>query len=208
MKNVVVHIDAFNLYHAIDALGNPLLKWLDVWKLCERQLRDGERLSAVNFYTAIWPYDHTKQQRHKNYLRALRATGVTVHEGNFKKSFRLCHKHERTCPFREEKQTDVAIALGMARDGFLRLADRLILVTADSDQIPTAKILKGLEGLELSLLYPPGRKSVARELGSYISDRKELSTGLLLSCPLPRTVRDAGGQSVAFMPAAYLDEEA
>jgi uncharacterized LabA/DUF88 family protein len=204
MYRVTVHIDGFNLYHAIEALGKPTLKWLDMRRLCEQQLRDGESLVGVNFYTAIWPYDQMKQQRHKNYIRALQATGVLVHEGNFKRSMRLCHKHDRSCPFREEKQTDVSVALGLARDAFEQRAERIILVTADSDQIPTVKLLHEIGGPKLTLLYPPGRATVARELGKYVTDRKELSVGQLMTCPLPRTVMDSEGRAVAHMPAHYL----
>jgi hypothetical protein len=30
MRRVIVHIDGFNLYHAIDDLRKPWLKWLDL----------------------------------------------------------------------------------------------------------------------------------------------------------------------------------
>jgi len=203
MKKLRVYIDGFNLYHAIDKLNQPSLKWLNMWKLCEQHVRDGEVLDKVNFFTAIWPYDHAKQQRHKNFLAALRAVGVTVHEGNFKKSDRVCYKHERSCPFREEKQTDVSIGIEMVRDAVTHSADRLILVTADSDQVPTAKMINGL-GVALTLIFPPGRSGEARDLGNLIPDRKELSVGQLSTCPLPRTVVDANGKAVAHMPAIYV----
>lgn len=203
MNRVRVYIDGFNLYHAIEKLGKPELKWLNIWKVCEQHIRDGEVLDAVNFFTAIWPYDQAKQRRHKNFLAALRATGVAVHEGNFKRSDRVCYKHNRSCPFREEKQTDVSIAIEMVRDALSGEISRLILVTADSDQVPTAKMLAGM-GVSLTLIFPPGRGGEARDLGNHIPDRKELSVGQLLTCPLPRTVTDLEGRPVAFMPAGYL----
>lgn len=30
MRGVIVYIDGFNLYHAIDRLNEPSLKWLDL----------------------------------------------------------------------------------------------------------------------------------------------------------------------------------
>lgn len=203
MVKVRFYIDGFNLYHAVDKLNNPVLKWLNLWKLCEQHLRDGEVLDRVNFFTAVWPYDQSKQQRHRNFLNALCAAGVMIHEGNFKKSNRVCYKHDRTCPFREEKQTDVSIAIQMVRDALTGAAERLVLVTADSDQIPTAKMINAL-GVRLSLILPPGRGGSARDLGNQIPDRKELSVGQLLTCQLPRTVHDAEGKAVAHMPALYL----
>lgn len=204
MNRVIVYIDGFNLYHAIEKLDQPALKWLNIWKLCEQHLRPGEVLEKVNFFTAIWPYDQAKQQRHKNFLAALRAVGVTPIEGNFKRSNRICYKHDRTCPFREEKQTDVAIGIEMVRDAMAGNAERLVLVTADSDQVPTAKMINGL-GVPLSLIFPPGRAGEARDLGNLIPDRKELTLGQLLTCPLPRTVYNSVGKAVAFMPALYLE---
>jgi len=203
MNRVRVYIDGFNLYHAIDKLGQPALKWLNIWKLCEQHLRQGEALDRVNFFTAIWPYEQTKQRRHKNYLNALRATGVTVHEGNFKKANRHCYQQDQYCPFREEKQTDVAIAIEMVRDAIAGEAQRLILVTADSDQVPTAKLLATMPGIAVTLIFPPGRAGEARDLGNHITDRKELTVGQLLTCPLPRTVCDRAGNPVAHMPALY-----
>ena len=82
--------------------------------------------------------------------------------------------------------------------------DRMILVTADSDQIPTAKALKEL-GVSLTLAFPPGRDKEARELGNLIPDRFELAVERLLNFKLPRTVtRD--GKVVARMPALYQAE--
>lgn len=204
MTKVRFYIDGFNLYHAIEALNDPRLKWLNIMKLCKQHLRKDEELDEVYFFTAIWPYDQEKQRRHRNFLAALKATGVKPIEGNFKRSDRKCFKQNRSCPFREEKQTDVNIAIQMVNDALAGNAQRLVLVTADSDQVPTAKLIAGIEGVRLSLIFPPGRASEARDLGNQISDRKELTAGQLLTCQLPRTVNDATGKAVAHMPAAYI----
>jgi hypothetical protein len=52
-KRVRVYIDAFNMYHAIVALGDHKLKWLNLWKLSESFLRVGESLVEVNFFPII-----------------------------------------------------------------------------------------------------------------------------------------------------------
>src|SRR5690349_13660707 len=116
MKRVRAYIDAFNLYHAIQAMGQPELKWLDLRLLCKSFLRKGEELEKVNFFTAIWMYDREKQKRHRSYINALKATGVKVHEGNFRTPDKFCYREGKYCPFREEKQTDVSIALEIAKD--------------------------------------------------------------------------------------------
>jgi uncharacterized LabA/DUF88 family protein len=203
-RRVRVYIDAFNMYHAIDALGDHALKWVNLRRLSEGLLRSGEILTEVNFFTAVLTWNHEKQQRHRNYLAALQAVGVTIHEANFKTAIRICPEFGHKCKFREEKQTDVAIAVKLVADALQGQVDRAILVTADSDQIPAARFVQSLPNVSLSLVFPPRRRSHARELGSIIPDRLELTEGRLRNCPLPRTVFNSVGKAVAHMPAMYL----
>jgi uncharacterized LabA/DUF88 family protein len=203
MKRVRVYIDGFNIYHAIDALKRPQLKWLNHRVLAESFLRKGERLDEVHFFTAVLRWDHAKQKRHVNYLAALRAVDVCVHESRFTKVDRKCRAFGNTCAFHEEKQTDVGIAVKMVTDALLGKVDRLVLLTADSDQIPTAKFLNTLPNIALTLIYPPKRGPLARELGKQILDRDELTAGRLGTCVFPRTVKDGQGKAVAFRPALY-----
>ncbi len=202
MPNVRAYIDGFNLYHAIEKAGVPALKWLNLRQVVENILRPGETLDEVHFFTAVWPYEAKKQKRHENFIAALEAYGVQVHRGKFSKPQRWCERHERRCPFREEKQTDVGIAVKMLSDALGGRAERMILVTADSDQIPTAKALTAIEGINLTLAFPPGRAQEARELGNLIPDRLELHVERLLECKMPRTVK-LDGKVVATMPALY-----
>lgn len=203
MGRVSVYIDGFNVYHAIDALKLPKLKWLNYKVLAASLLRNGEDLTDVHFFTAVLSWNHEKQARHRNYIAALKAVGVIVHEANFKRSRRFCQEQQRYCRFYEEKQTDVAIAITMVSDAIGGRFDRGIILTADSDQIPTARFIAGLPGRSLTLLYPPGRGSHARDLGNVITDRKELTAGHLATCLLPRTVVNLSGNAVAHCPAIY-----
>ena len=203
-RRVRVYIDAFNMYHAIDALGDHTLKWVNLWRLSEGFLRPRETLDEVNFFTAVLTWNQQKQRRHRNYIAALKAVGVRVHEANFKAATRICPEFSHRCRFREEKQTDVAIAVKLVSDALSGAVERAILVTADSDQIPAARFVSALPNVALSLVFPPNRASHARELGALIPDRRELTEGRLRNCPLPRTVFDATGKLVAQMPALYL----
>lgn len=154
MGNVRLYIDGFNLYHAIENIGIPYLKWLNFWRVGENLLRQDEALEEVHFFTAVWPYEKSKQLRHRNFIAAQLANGVNVHEGKFSKPRRWCERHQRSCPFREEKQTDVGIAVKMLMDAHTAQLSRMIIVTADSDQIPTAKAINAL-GVNLTLAFPP-----------------------------------------------------
>ena len=203
-SRVRVYIDGFNLYHAIAALKDTRLKWLNFWKLSETFLRPGEALVEVNFFTAVLTWNYDKQQRHVNFIKACETVGVNVHLATFKNSYKTCMSFDRECKFFEEKQTDVAIAVRLVSDALTGQFDRAILVTADSDQIPTVRFVAGLPSCKISLIFPPGRKSTARDLGLAIDDRQELLPGRMLTCLLPRTVFTASGKAVAHMPSTYL----
>ena len=84
-KKVNVYIDGFNLYHAIDSLGDQRLKWLSLRTLSFSFIKPHEVLNHVRYFTAVLTWDKVKQQRHKNYIRAQKAIGVDVIESNFRK---------------------------------------------------------------------------------------------------------------------------
>ncbi len=203
MANVRTYIDGFNLYHAIAALKDNTLKWLNLVELSKGLARQGDNLEQVHFFTAILNWDHKKQQRHRNYIAALRATGVFVHEGEFKTNDRKCWAMDRFCSVREEKQTDVAIAVKMVADAMNGGLERAILVTADTDQIPTVKLVEQMLGIPVAVRFPPNRASNARDLGNQVADKREISVGLLRACRFPKDVHDASGKKVASMPSLY-----
>ena len=203
-SRVCVYIDGFNLYHAIADLQDHRLKWLNFFLLSKSLLRAGEALGEVNLFTAVLDWNAEKQKRHRNFLAAQKAVGVIVHEGRFKKSYKACVTFDRNCKFYEEKQTDVAIAVHLISDSLLGRFTRAILITADSDQLPTARFMATQPDKNLTLYFPPHRKSQARDLGAAVPDRRELTAGQLRTCMLPRTVYDERGKAVAFMPSLYL----
>ena len=122
-------------------------------------------------------------------------------------AYKSCQAFDRECKFYEEKQTDVAIAVKMASDALRNEFSRAVLITADSDQVPSAKFIRTFSHLELTVVFPPGRKSVARELGSLATNTVELAPGRLLTCMLPRNVVNGQRRTVATMPAIYRGEE-
>ena len=106
----------------------------------------------------------------------------------------------------EEKQTDVQIALRMYRDAVHENVGRLILITADSDQVPTVQAIRSAKPSAIvTLAAPPGRETAARELGAIVHEQNPLSRGRLRTCMLPRDVHDNAGVKVATMPALYAE---
>ena len=206
MVKLKMYIDGFNLYHAIVALNQPSLKWLNPIKLAESFLNKGEELRGVHFFTSIATDDGAKYKRHMNYLRAIQGVGVITHEGNFIRVDRVCQKMARRCSFKEEKRTDVSIAVKMLADAYADAYDRLILVTADSDQVPTIEHLKErFPEKHVTVAVPPERLNIARELCAAADRHAELKASRLQACALPRNVYRGDGKFVATMPALYID---
>lgn len=202
--DVAVYIDGFNLYHAIDDLNQPKLKWFSLQSFGKSLLRKGEVLAKVQLFTTEVDWNPSKAIRHRAYVSALKAKGVTVTPGAFKKIDKYCKKYSRECPFREEKQTDVSIGVNIIADAFNNVFQRMILVTADTDQIPSIEMLKvQFPAKEITWVAPPGRMKQAREIGNIVTDRFELTPKSIANCRLPDVVMDSAGQIVCSVPSEY-----
>ena len=78
-ERVAAYYDGFNLYHAIDDLQQPHLKWVDLQKLARQIIRpQSQQIVAVRYFSA--PANHysntplyEKLLRHREYVRALEA---------------------------------------------------------------------------------------------------------------------------------------
>lgn len=198
---VCAYIDGFNAYHAIQRLGDPALKWLDYHSLIASMLGPEDTLERVVFYTALTPWAHDKRKRHENYIAALKATGVEVVESVFTRPRKFCKPQNRHCKNYEEKQTDVAIAVDVLSDCFMGRVERVILVTADSDQIPMVKRVRSTFPNNIVLLVaPPARLDQARELGSHCSGVTELKEKTLRKFLLPPELLKPNGKPLALFP--------
>lgn len=204
MTRAAFYIDGFNVYHALEALQKPRLKWLDHWAVAKSYLTPTDTLVSVNFYTAVLTWERGKQARHKDYIAALEAAGCRVILSRFAKVRKHCRPMDRYCNRHEEKQTDVSIATDLIADGVEDRYDVAYLVTADSDQVPTIKTFRRLfPNKRLVLCAPPGKEDGARELGSVAHDRRPLTEGRLGACLLPEKVIGPRGNTVATMPSRY-----
>ena len=196
MRRVIVYIDGFNLYHAIDRLNEPSLKWLDLRALAEGLLRADEGLAGVKYFSAFatWRPSHRK---HRLYVSALRATGVEVVLGQFKEKLRRCPSCHLTWTTHEEKETDVHIAVQMVADALSGEADRLVLISADTDLSPPIKTIARLAPrCEVFVATPPGRFGICRAL----RPRLEITAGRLRRALLPGKVTIRPGSVIECPP--------
>lgn len=201
----IAFVDGFNLYHALDGLRANHLKWLDLRAMLRNfALPPLFSLDRILYFSALasWLPDHAG--RHEAYVRALQATGVEPIMGKFKQKERECKKCGNTWISHEEKETDVSIAIFLLdlaqRDQF----DRALLVTADSDLCPAARmVLERFPAKEIKVITPPGRWS-SRELETATGrDATKIRPIHIVRSLLPAQVVDASGTVVAVRPSQY-----
>ena len=156
---VSVFIDGFNLYHAIDDLGKHHLKWLDLRKLSEQFAPKSDFIITSIYYFSAYAYWRKDAQvRHREYVKALKATGVTPIMGKFKEKDRSCRKCGHSWKDHEEKETDVNIATYILREAYKDSYDILFLISADSDLAPAIRLVKkDFPEKKTRVIFPPSR---------------------------------------------------
>lgn len=130
-----VYIDGFNLYHRIHDSRQNHLKWLDLSRLSRLICaRHGTSLVKAAFFTAVPEEPIDVRDRHRTYNTALKSGAVQIVEGH--------HVIDPDSGKRTEKQTDINLALHLIRDAHDNLFDCAYILSSDSDQAATARMLK------------------------------------------------------------------
>jgi hypothetical protein len=198
MRRVIVYIDGFNLYHAIDHLRLPHLKWLDLQALAESLVREGEAVKAVKYFSAFATWLSGNYARHRDYVDANLARGVIAHMAQFKRKPRRCYSCGARWIGHEEKETDVQLAVHMVADALKGEADRLIAITADTDLAPAIRMIAAsVPDCEVFVATPPGRLGQCRVL----RPRLELTTGRLARCLLPAAIQVDDDRTITRPPS-------
>jgi hypothetical protein len=192
-------VDGFNLYHAINDLGEPCLKWLNLWSLSESLLRSGEQLVAVKYCSAFATWMPGPFMRHRQYVKALECVNVLPIMGRFKSKPRRCAKCGAQWIGHEEKETDVNIAIHLIHDALTDQFDRAILISADSDLVPAVNLAANHDSTkEIFVAAPPGRFTHARDL----KPKLEVTRGRIRKNLLAATLTYRDGTTVT-RPSEY-----
>jgi uncharacterized LabA/DUF88 family protein len=132
--------------------------WLDVVALAKKLTGPDRDLVRTNYFTARIQQPADKKARQTAYLDALATLAdLDIHEGDYKDHMVVCNSCGRSWRDDKEKQTDVNIAVRMLLDAHAPdRVDDLILITADSDQVPAIKAVRAL-GKRVVVMLPPGR---------------------------------------------------
>ena len=122
------------------------------------------------------------------------------HMANFRKRRQECNHCGFVWTSREEKETDVNIAVHLINDAHRDRFDRAILITADSDLKPAiATIRAEIPVKRIFAVAPPGRFSRARDLKPWF----EIKKGKVARHLLPARIIDDTGNIVAVRPSHY-----
>ncbi|MCH8042141.1 MAG: NYN domain-containing protein [Planctomycetes bacterium] len=198
LKRSVVYIDGFNLYYG--ALKGGPHKWLDLERYFER-LRPNDDIQVIRYFTAA--AIGSAGTRQQVYLRALETLPlVDVVLGKFKNRRVTCrlgaceHSGSRVFSTREEKRTDVNIAVQILDDAYQDLCDRIIIVSGDSDLIPSINLVKRRFSQKEIIVYVPARdatRGAAVEIRAAADKHRLLPLNLLEHAQLPARVPNGTG---------------
>lgn len=181
-----LYVDGFNLYHPIKESGQNHLKWACLWQLGEMLCQpDGYDLVKVVFCTAVPKHLPESMGRHQTFNAAQIARGVFVLKGH----------HVPEGKGYSEKQSDINVALSLVLDGVDNVYDAAYLLSADSDQVATAKFFKerlAPLGKQLFAAIPFG-KTYPTDYNALFVKRRDVSISMLEHCVMPAQVQGKMG---------------
>lgn len=203
MLRVICYVDGFNLYHAINDLEKPHLKWVNLSSLAASICRKNEEIQRVSYFSAYASWLPHKVQRHQLYVSALQHYGVICSMARFTEKTVSCRNCNSRWRSREEKETDVNFALTFLEDAFLDEFDRAIIISADGDYVPAVKsVRRRFPKKEVFLAAPPGRLGHARELSAVCSGSLQITAGRIARHLLPERITLSTGDTIT-RPSHY-----
>ena len=163
MQKIDFYIDGFNFYYGLRAAkkGDPqwcYAYWIDFVELCKKFLGEDQELGKVVYFSAK-PLGFKKAARQRELLKANKAlhpTEFEVVEGRYLSKSIVCPNCKKPFLRPEEKKTDVNISVRLLGDCISNSADRIVLISADSDLIPPIKfILDNFPDKKIKVFFPP-----------------------------------------------------
>ena len=196
MERVAVYVDGFNMYYGLREAGWQRYFWLDFRRLAANLLRPNQCLALVRYFTArvsSEPNNPDKPKRQSTYLEALATLpDFHIHEGYHAIKERRCPNCSSLFQSREEKMTDVNIAVELLGDAQDDVFDTAILISADSDLThPVEVVRQRYPEKRVIVALPPKRNSV--RLRNSATAWFIIGRGKLSSSQLPDRVTKADG---------------
>ena len=161
-ERLIVYIDGFNLYHGLhDASGRSHLR-IDFVALAQ-SLRSRSRLVKVKYFSAPVlddPGALSRQAHHQAAVLAKHPGVFEVTQGRYQSRDVECRGCGRIHVVREEKETDVNIAVQLVADAARGEMDSALVISADSDLAPAVRMARSLQPHTfIAAAFPPRRYS-------------------------------------------------
>ncbi|MDP8996532.1 MAG: NYN domain-containing protein [Pseudomonadota bacterium] len=209
-ERVAVYFDGFNLYHAISDLKAPYLKWVNLQRLSQLLImKNSQELVKVAYFSAKATFfqntpHESKIRRHEAYIRALEAKGVECHLGNFAKRdlFYNGKGYKAKWQRREEKQTDVAIAVHVTRDACFDVYDRALIVSCDTDMLPLFRVIKKDFAQKILITVAPPNRTHHRDLLNLADDHLVIKRSQVERALFGAKIV-SNGKTVSYRPNSY-----
>lgn len=167
-KRVIIYIDGFNFYFGLHELEEwKRFYWIDIVKLFKTFMKKDEELDCVRYYTAR-PKNEGKRERQNTLMKVnknLNDNRFKIIYGKYiKKPIRCLAKCKEKFEIQEEKQTDVKLSVDILEDYIIGNCNKTILVSADSDLLPSVRSIKRLQEAlnkkhDINIYFPPNRFS-------------------------------------------------
>lgn len=191
VKRVIAYIDGYNLYWGIKDARLRRFLWLDLQQMVREFLLERQALVATKYFTSRVTEPQDSVRRQSAYIDALKSRGTEIIEGRHGRELDRC-ECGRTYASSAEKMTDVNIALSIVRDAHRKQFDTAVLVTGDSDQVPTIQMIRQeYPQLRVVVLFPPERVSKHLKQAAHVS--LNINENHLRSCQLPNQVPVGNG---------------
>lgn len=166
-KRVTFYIDGFNFYFGLKRTKKiePVWKkyyWIDVVKLFESFLGNGQVLEKVIYFTAspLSPQKNSRQSAFLNANKLINGERFEVIRGKYLEKHIICPYCKGAISRPEEKKTDVNISVRMIEDCVLDKTDTIALVSADSDLVPPLEFIqKHFSDKVIKVYFPPSNYS-------------------------------------------------
>lgn len=170
---VITYIDGFNLYFGLKESRYKRFYWLNIQDMVLKLLREYQKLVLTKYFTTrisgpekgdnskLAQNLEAKRCRQATFLEALETLNeFIIFYGHYLRKKVKCFSCDRIWNNHEEKMTDVNIATEMLTDAFENKFDTALLISADSDLVPTIKAIKRLfPEKHVIVFFPPSRFS-------------------------------------------------
>ncbi|MDE0135610.1 MAG: NYN domain-containing protein [Acidimicrobiaceae bacterium] len=140
---LIAYVDGFNLYYGLRDARLRSSRWLDLHGVCTSLLKLSQRLELVRYFTTRVRGDPAAVRRQSVYIDALLARGgLEIDFGHFLSSNTQCRSCGAVTRKREEKKTDVNIAVRLLEDAYSDRFDVAMVISGDSDLVPPVESVR------------------------------------------------------------------